>query len=90
MNAYKKIMVTNVTNWNGHLKFSKKNLKYEISKSANVFESELDINVYLSAYTALIERATKLLDAKHLVANLTCWHILPLKLEHPLRARVLG
>ena len=33
--------------------FQKKPLKYEISKGANLFESEPDTDIYLSAFTDL-------------------------------------
>ena len=46
-------MVTYVTNWNVHMKFSKKNLAHEISKGSNLFESEPNIEIYLSAFPAL-------------------------------------
>lgn len=35
------------------MKFLKKNLKYEISEGANLFESKRSIDAYLSAFTAL-------------------------------------
>ena len=35
------------------MKFSKKNLKYEIFKGANPFESESNIDIYLPALTTL-------------------------------------
>ena len=52
-------MITYVTNRNGHMKFLKKILKYEISKGANPFGSEPNTDVYLPAFTAL-KRATEL------------------------------
>lgn len=42
-----------VTNWNGHKNFSKKSLKYEISKAGNPFESKPNTDIYLSTFTAL-------------------------------------
>ena len=41
-----------------------------ISKGANYFENETNTDVYVSTFTTL-KRASKLLDAKHLVANLS-------------------
>ena len=35
------------------MKFSKKNLAHEISKGSNLFESEPNIEIYLSAFPAL-------------------------------------
>ena len=52
-------MITYVTNRNGHIKFLKKILKYEISKGANPFGSEPNTDMYLPAFTAL-KRATEL------------------------------
>ena len=67
----------------------KKPLKYEILKSFNLFESESNIDINLTAFTVL-KSDTKLLDAKHLVADLTWQQVLPLKLGYVLRPRVLG
>ena len=41
-----------------------------ISKGANYFENETNTDVYVSTFTTL-KRASKLLDAKHLVANMS-------------------
>ena len=46
------------------MKFQKKAIKYEISKGSNLFESEPNIDINLSTFTAL-------LHANNLVANLT-------------------
>ena len=51
------------------MKFSKKNLKYEISKCANLLDCEPNTTIYLSAYTVL-KKSYQIATCKHLVANL--------------------
>ena len=51
LNGCQNTMVTYVTtNGNGHMKFLKKNIKYEISKGANYFENEANTDIHLSAF----------------------------------------
>ena len=59
MNGCKKIIVTYITNWNVDEKFSKKTLKYKISKGANSFESAPNTDIYLPVVIAL-KRVIKL------------------------------